>query len=228
MIVLGIDSTQGRLEMALARDSETILEEEFPADLELSAVMIGHLDAVLEKAGIVLADIGLLGIAIGPGKFTAIRVALSTVKGLFFGSGTMIVPVVSNLALARAAASGQGLICTLGDAGRGEIYCALYRDLPGELITLRQPFLARISELPELLSSQAGLPLSFVGSAVTKHHDFLRSSFAQSTIFEHLPPTARTIIGIARERQAGGDYLRDLEMLLPFYIRPPDAEQKSR
>src|SRR5271155_2075513 len=77
-------------------------------------------DAVAEllaSAGVGIRELAGIAVAIGPGSFTGLRIALSYAKG----------------ALAAGAAQPGDTICPLLDARKGEVYTALYRVGPDGL-----------------------------------------------------------------------------------------------
>ena len=94
-----------------------------------SAQLIPAISALLAEAALAKGAIDLLAVASGPGSFTGLRVALSTVKGLAEALGKPIV-AVSQLAATAAAALADGFrACRAGCAtGRG-----LCRRIPGHL-----------------------------------------------------------------------------------------------
>lgn len=79
--------------------------------------------------------LGLIVVASGPGSFTGLRVGISLAKGLALAIGTPVVGVSALDAIAYQHASpalgAKTQVCALLDAGRGQLYAALYRRLGG-------------------------------------------------------------------------------------------------
>lgn len=65
--------------------------------------LITEIDQLFRNANLAPADLTLVGISIGPGGFTGLRVAVSTAKMLALTTGCLIVPVAS----ARVAAASR-------------------------------------------------------------------------------------------------------------------------
>ena len=64
-----------------------------------------------------------IGVVVGPGSFTGVRVGLSAVKGLCDAGGVGMVAMSRLELVARAVPAVDGLIAVaLLDAGRGEFY----------------------------------------------------------------------------------------------------------
>ena len=58
-----------------------------------SEKLIPMIQYVLEAASLKIVDLSYIAISVGPGSFTGLRIGMSAVKGLAFGSGIGICPV---------------------------------------------------------------------------------------------------------------------------------------
>ena len=95
----------------------------------------------LAQAGLEIADLDRIGVVIGPGGFTGVRVALAFARGLGVSTGIPVVGVTSLAALAAnvAGAPAGTLIAPVIDARRGQVYAGLYDGNENALIA---PFVA--------------------------------------------------------------------------------------
>ncbi len=100
--------------------------------LDLGKGHAEHLMAViaeaLRKAGVGYSDLGRIGVAVGPGSFTGLRVGVATARGLALALKIPVVGVTTLEALAAEARRdfpGRPVLAVL-DGGRGEIHAALY------------------------------------------------------------------------------------------------------
>jgi tRNA threonylcarbamoyl adenosine modification protein YeaZ len=96
--------------------------------------MMAVIDAALEEAGAGFADLGRIGVTVGPGSFTGIRVGVATARGLALALNVPAVPVTTLAAIAAAAdpeKAGGRPVMALIDARRGEVYAQLFA-APGE------------------------------------------------------------------------------------------------
>ena len=89
------------------------------------------IDAALEAAGCGYGDLGMLAVATGPGSFTGVRVGVATVRGLALALKIPAVGVSTLDAIAAEAAQAHPgrKVLALVDAGREELYVALYDEL---------------------------------------------------------------------------------------------------
>lgn len=126
MIVLAIDTAGVDCSVAvydaagsavLARAQETLGK----GHAERLSAMI---DEVMRAAGLAPADLRLIGVTVGPGSFTGIRVGVAAARGLALALGIPAVGVTTLEVLAETARhSGEtGAIVAAIDAKRGEVY----------------------------------------------------------------------------------------------------------
>lgn len=120
--VLGLETT-GRLTGAalLLRGR---LQEEFAVDARASSqeVLGGRVDRLLRDHGLRVRDLARIGVALGPGSFTGVRVGLSLARGLALGAEVPLVGVSSHEALAWPARDWPGLLILLTGMRRGEVF----------------------------------------------------------------------------------------------------------
>lgn len=97
-------------------------------------------DAALTRQALRVEDIALVGVGVGPGSFTGVRVGMATALGLGLATGAPVWPVDSLAALAMHAAGvaavapdgeRQPVIMSMFDARKGEVYAAAYRAVAG-------------------------------------------------------------------------------------------------
>src|SRR5215210_1799482 len=133
MSVVGLDTATSELAVALTRDGDVIEErliaaprDERPAH---AAALLGELESVVDGAG-GWEGVDVIGVGVGPGSFTGLRIGLATARALAQALGKPVVPVGTLAALARGigahpAAVGRARLALL-DARRGEAFAALY------------------------------------------------------------------------------------------------------
>lgn len=83
-------------------------------------------ETVLAEAQARWSDIARIGVGVGPGSFTGIRVALAAAHGLRLSLGCPLVGISSLEALAEPHRDGGSPVLAVQDAKRGEVYAALF------------------------------------------------------------------------------------------------------
>ena len=237
MLVLAIDTStlQGAIGwVKLTQNGATWSVESF-AECSSPAVP-GHAETLLQRVGHVLAyggygarDVDLLVFGRGPGTFTGLRIGLSTVKGLGLANG---IPVIGISSLEALAFSGNlpGLVATMIDARRNELYAALYNTTVSEGWPRTELILdEQVGSFDAIIDALAGLDLSasmvFTGNGVGPYRGQITERFPSRAIV--LPKTCwapspfwMARIGHERFLATGSD---DIDTIVPVYLREPDA-----
>ncbi len=177
--------------------------------------LIGTIDAALANAGLAYRDIGAVGVSIGPGSFTGVRVGVSTARGLALA---LKIPAIGVTSLEAIAAETQQTFpdsstMVVIDAGRDHVYAAVYQSFS----MLRYGPVMIAFEDAVALASEGGLILA--GTAADK----IAAATASATIVASTSATADIAVyaGIAALRGPS------LDKPKPLYLRPPDARAQA-
>jgi tRNA threonylcarbamoyladenosine biosynthesis protein TsaB len=182
-------------------------------------------DLLLDLAGQDVSRVEVLGVGLGPGTFTGLRIGIATVKGLALARG---IPAygLSTLQAMALLHRGRGLpVAPMIDAGRREVYAALYRFEGEELRVLREECGCPPGEFLQALPPG---PVLFCGDGAREYRDLVARFRAPGDRVETDPcflggTLARWALRRLRERSSW-----TLGALKPNYIRPSDAEARAR
>lgn len=219
MKVLGIETSTGGAGVAVIDGDALLAEVRLPARRGQSERLLPAIDRLLVDAGLALADLGGIGVAVGPGSFTGLRVGLATAKGLALGSGLAVIGVPSLDALAWQVPWPALPVLPLLDARRGELYGARFEpDGAGGLTRVSED--AALDEAGvEALAGES--PVLLVGPGADAWRGRLeprlsgRARFAPPGL---VAPRGLAIARLAAERLATGER-HPIERLVPRYVR---------
>jgi len=129
MLLLAIDTSGKQGGVALARDGSSGVEivESVPiVGGTFSAELIPQIAELLSKHGFTPQSLTGLVAVTGPGSFTGIRVGLTAVKGL---AEVLSIPIaaVTSLELLLSCSEEPNRTMAVIDAGRNEVYAAIYK-----------------------------------------------------------------------------------------------------
>src|SRR5712664_494190 len=163
--LLAFDTATERMSIALAHGGQ-VHAREAVGGAQASATLIPAILALLDEAGLVLADLDAIAFGRGPGAFTGLRTACSVAQGLAFGANKPVLPIDTLLAVAEDARQGadRQSVWVVMDARMNEIYAAHYGYADGHWETLVPPFLAHAEQINGRW--QAGAPRVVAGSAL--------------------------------------------------------------
>ena len=172
-----------------------------------------EIEAGLSDAGLMVEDIEGVAVAIGPGSFTGVRIAISAANGFAQATGCPVRGVSVHDAIAATVKDeiGGPFVVAL-DARRNAVYAARYA-ANGERV-------GDIEELPEAEATRRYADVDRLGGngagAIALAHQRL------------ILPDARTAtaMGIARAAFASGS-VDSAPPLVPLYIRGADAKTQA-
>jgi tRNA threonylcarbamoyl adenosine modification protein YeaZ len=180
---------------------------------ELLAPMI---DAVLREAGAAPRDLEAVGVGLGPGPFTGLRVGIMTAAAMGDALGIPVYGDCSLDVIARPVCSGDFRYAVMTDARRRQVYWASYDETGGRV---EGPELAAPADLAAHL---AGLVTHVAGSGAKLY----REQLAGLTVVEgHDYPDAAVLAGLLSGRVLAGV---PGDELTPLYLRRPDATPPGR
>lgn len=167
------------------------------------------------EAGVGLAELDRIGVGVGPGSFTGLRIGIATARSLAQATGVALAPVPTLAALAAATPPHEGAVVAALDARRGEAFVAAFRD--GE--RLAEPVAVAADELSALVAA-LGEPVLAVGSGAVAFRGAIEDAGGRvpdDGSVLHRVGAAGLCELAARARPVGyGE-------LLPEYVRAPDA-----
>jgi tRNA threonylcarbamoyladenosine biosynthesis protein TsaB len=127
MKILALDASGPTVSAALLEGDRLVALSYADCGLKHSVTLLPLTEELTRRAGWAVADLDLLAVTNGPGSFTGLRIAVSTVKGLALANGTLCAGVSSLEAMVWCRKDQDGMVCALMDARRGEYYTAAFR-----------------------------------------------------------------------------------------------------
>jgi tRNA threonylcarbamoyladenosine biosynthesis protein TsaB len=130
--VLAIETSQRRGAVALRTAAGAVDEEPLRALRRHDDDLLPAIDRICRRHGVAPSDLGAVGVSVGPGGFTGLRIAVSTAKMIGEATGAALVAVESALVAAESLPSphpAQRVI--VGLAAKGETFwCTRLRRTP--------------------------------------------------------------------------------------------------
>jgi tRNA threonylcarbamoyladenosine biosynthesis protein TsaB len=165
--VLGIETSTSQASVALLEGGKLVIARAHPRPKQSAERLLPLIAELLSEAGWARTSVSRIGVAVGPGSFTGLRVGIACAQGLSLGLDVPLVGVSSLAAMARAVPDAiLGLRCPVLDARRAEVFAAAYRAGPRAAEALAPQALALGTARSLLAGRVAGAPLVWIGSGL--------------------------------------------------------------
>lgn len=120
MNILAIDTTSTGLSIALVKNGEMFSYTKEIGKSGHSATLMPSVKAMLDEHEVDVNDIDVIGVVVGPGSFTGIRIGVSAMTALAFATGAKRIAITAFELIAYNRRD-----CIAGvDAGHGNLYLA--------------------------------------------------------------------------------------------------------
>lgn len=126
-MLLAVDTSTSLVGLALYDGDQVLGEMTWTTKQHHTTELSPALSGLLKRCGVTMASVNALGVAIGPGSFTSLRVGLSLVKGIALARNlpVMGIPTLDVIAAAQPA-SKHPLVAVL-QAGRTRFAFGVYK-----------------------------------------------------------------------------------------------------
>ncbi len=150
-IWLGIDTSSSMGGVALLKDD--VLQTEFilPVTGFHSEKIIPAVSKVLKESGVEGKDLSGIGVSLGPGSYTGLRIGLSTVLGLAAGWKVPVKGVSTLRVIAASLPEGPALACI--KARKGEVFAGVFASPDPSSLEIIPQSLYSAEEFEKLVSN---------------------------------------------------------------------------
>ena len=227
MKFLAFESSAKTASVALSDEGRLLGLTTVDAGRTHSEILLPMAEDLLKEARLSFKEIDGYAVTVGPGSFTGIRIGVATVKGLAFGKEKPCFGISSLEGLAYNLKGLRGIFVPVLDCRRNECYTALFSSDGERIERLTEDMQMRIVDLAPLLAPYREMPIYLVGDAYEKAKALLSPLGVET---ENTPdamrlPSAASLLIIAEERMARGEYLND-SALTALYLKPAQAERE--
>ena len=223
MKILAMDSSAIAASVALCEEGRLLGESTILNGNTHSQTLLPMVESLLAQFEMTTDEVDLFAVSNGPGSFTGVRIGVATLKGLAFGKNKPCVGVSTLEALANNLIVTDGLICTVMNARRKQVYTALFRAKNGMLERLLPDSAMAISELDELLRGY-NEPIRLVGDG----YDVTMDGLTVKTVdvpdrlrHQSAYSVAQAALAAYQSNQAQTDV-----STVATYLRPSQAERE--
>lgn len=248
MLLLALDTSTRQASVALCTEDTLLGEYTWQVGNNHSVELLERIQRLVTECGHTMQSLEAIAVAIGPGSFNGLRVALATAKALAFALRIPLVGVSTLDVIAAQQQQWRGTICAVMEAGRGELYAACYlfdeSEAAGQVsydlqrlsdylleapARLKENVLARVNEWAGVPGERELPPVLFCGEMSEASRAALLAQMPESLFLPPLQSTrhAVTLATLAFSRFHSG-IVDDPLLLEPLYLRRPSITTSAR
>ncbi|HEU0026618.1 MAG TPA: tRNA (adenosine(37)-N6)-threonylcarbamoyltransferase complex dimerization subunit type 1 TsaB [Ktedonobacterales bacterium] len=125
-MLLALDTSASYASVALTQDDAILAELTWRVENRHSSELLPRVQETLRAQRVTPAQLDAIAVALGPGSFNGVRAGVATAKGLALALSIPVAGVPTLDVMAWGARLAPVEVWALLDAGRGEVYAAVY------------------------------------------------------------------------------------------------------
>lgn len=227
--ILSFDTVSSSFSIALKKDNDIndIVEINKENIKNHNEELLPILSNFLEDNKTSLNEINCIVMGIGPGSFTAIRIAFSTIKTICYAKNIPIIGVSSLDTLYQNIASFNGIKLSMIDARKGSIYANIYKDNTKIKENLDLTYEEVINLIKDISTKDNSITLC--GDGFSKNETYFKENLQEYKL--NILDNSYNIIKASKsilisEERYNKKQFDNIFSLNPLYIRKSEAENK--
>ena len=221
MKILGCDTSSSVCAVGVFENDKLINKNELDNGKTHSENFMPLVEKTLDESNLTLTDVDYIGIVVGPGSFTGIRIGVASCKAIAEVARKKMIALYSLEVLAANEYEKGKNICTLIDAKNNQVYCGIF----DENLNKKEEFMADdIERCLENVSKYDNIV--FVGDGSIIHKELIEGIFKNKNI-EFSKNNKQTADGsgiVSKKKADNGEFVLPDE-IIPVYLRKSQAER---
>jgi tRNA threonylcarbamoyladenosine biosynthesis protein TsaB len=222
VIILGIETATPQVGCALGGQEGVLASFHAARGRRHGEILAPAIEFACRQAQIDLRDASAVAVDVGPGLFTGLRVGVVTAKVLATALRIPLIGLTSLDLLAYPERRSARLIAAVVDARRGEVFWALYRQVPGGVQRLTEYAVSPPAEVASELMARGTETLA-VGDGARRYGSVLGEvSDVELGGVGTVYPSASVLVELAQPLGLREEFVHP-SSLAPLYLRKADA-----
>lgn len=215
--VLAFDTATVGCSAAVRRDGRVLARRFALMARGQSEALIPMVVAAMDEAGIGFGELDLIGVTVGPGAFTGLRIGLAAARAFGLAAGVPVAGVGTARAIAHgvpAAERAGRVVMVVIDAKRADVFVQRFDpDL--------SPLEAVAAMSPEQAAARVGADVLLAGCGAARVRVHLPDAAVSAAA---VVPDAAVVCALAAADWRDGTALAPV----PLYLRPPDVTMPGK
>ncbi|PCG19220.1 tRNA (adenosine(37)-N6)-threonylcarbamoyltransferase complex dimerization subunit type 1 TsaB [Brachyspira sp. G79] len=222
--ILAFDTVSTSFSIAIQKEDNSIIEYNKENVKNHNEELLPVLHNFLTDNNLTLDNISYIALGIGPGSFTALRIAFATIKTICYAKNIPIVGISSLETLYENISEKTGIKAAMIDARKGSVYANIYNN--NEKITENADLTYQqfIDIINSIKTSDKNITLC--GDGFSKNYDFFIENLKNYNI-NKLDNSYNIIKASKTIKLSSNKKFDNVFSLLPLYVRKSEAEYKK-
>ena len=212
-LILSIETATTNCSVSLSKEGKTIiLKEDYDKSYSHAERLHVYIDTVLKEANIDSKALDAIAVSKGPGSYTGLRIGVSAAKGFCFALDKPLISIPTLDALAHQVRVSNGVIVSMIDARRMEVYSAIFDSDFNQIHETQAQILDEKSFEGYLEKGQ----VYFIGNGVEKTKTLI--NHPNAIFIEDKLPSANEMSMLAYNKYKISD-TEDVAYFEPYYLK---------
>ncbi|MBE9489042.1 MAG: tRNA (adenosine(37)-N6)-threonylcarbamoyltransferase complex dimerization subunit type 1 TsaB [Bacteroidetes bacterium] len=212
-LILNIETSTTNCSVSLSKEGETIfLKEDYSDGYSHAERLHIYIDEVLKESNVERSQINAIAVSKGPGSYTGLRIGVSAAKGLCYALSKPLISVSTLESLAHQVNAIDGVIVSMLDARRMEVYSAVF-NLEHQQIRETQAQILDKHSFSDYLEKGK---VYFIGNGVKKTKILI--SHENAIFIESKLPSAKEMSKLSYDKHKKND-IEDVAYFEPYYLK---------
>ena len=213
--ILNIESSTTNCSISLALDGKVIaIKEKNDESYSHSTELHSFIDEVLKESKVSNKELSAIAVSKGPGSYTGLRIGVAAAKGICYALDLPLISVSTLLILAKQIKIDNGLIISVIDARRDEVYSAIF-DSSYNFVRKSLPEIINKDSFQELILTNK---LFFIGNGQEKCIRLIENNsnliFSSNDTF----PSSKEMAALSFEKFKNSKF-EDIAYFEPDYLK---------
>ena len=212
-LILNIETATKNCSVSLAKDGTVLAIRELnDGNYSHAEKLHPFIQELLMEVNITSERIDAVAVSKGPGSYTGLRIGVSAAKGMCFAINKPLISIETLKSLAYSISIQEGLIVSMLDARRMEVYAAVYNPNYEQVRKIKAEIIDEDSFREELSKGK----VYFLGDGAAKCKDVITHNNA--IFIDDKFPSAKEMAKLSYDKYKKND-IEDVAYFEPFYLK---------
>lgn len=221
MLILGVETATTQVSVAIGGHEGVIAAVEITRGRRHAEILAPAVEFLCHHTSITMEEFSVVAVDVGPGLFTGMRVGMVAAKAFAQALRIPMIGISSLDLLAFGARHSDRVVVPVIDARKGEVFWAMYRQVPGGMQQVAPPTVGPVDDLVADLLARSQEVLC-VGDGAQRYRAEILEGY-RCEIGGDVAPSAGALVQLAHARALREEWVSPRE-IEPIYLRAPDAQ----